>query len=63
MRLADVLYRVMTRQPDDALTQRLQLTEALTWPVIPERITFSGGVSEYVYGRETRPLGDIAREL
>lgn len=62
-RLADVLYRVMTRQPDDALTQRLQLTEALTWPVIPERITFSGGVSEYVYGRETRPLGDIAREL
>lgn len=62
-RLADVLSRVITRQPDDALTQRLQLTECLSWPVIPERITFSGGVSEYVYGRETRALGDIALDL
>lgn len=62
-RLADVLHRVITRQLDDPLTQRLQLTEALSWPVTPERITFSGGVSEYVYGRETRALGDIALDL
>lgn len=62
-RLADVLRRVLTRQSDDDLTKRLQLTEALRWPVAAERITFSGGVSEYVYGRETRALGDLARDL
>ena len=29
--------------------------------VKPAAITFSGGVSEYIYGRETRDFGDIAR--
>jgi ethanolamine utilization protein EutA len=31
--------------------------------VQPQGITFSGGVSEYIYGRESRDYGDIARAL
>jgi ethanolamine utilization protein EutA len=43
-----------------ALGERLLLTEPLALVVKPGAITFSGGVSEYIHGRETRQFGDIA---
>jgi ethanolamine utilization protein EutA len=43
-----------------ALGEKLALTEPLSLAVLPDAITFSGGVSEYLYGRETRQFGDIA---
>ncbi|HEX7403560.1 MAG TPA: ethanolamine ammonia-lyase reactivating factor EutA, partial [Usitatibacter sp.] len=45
------------------LGERLALTEPLAPATVPDAITFSGGVSEYIYGRETRQFGDIARLL
>jgi ethanolamine utilization protein EutA len=41
----------------------LALTEPLARPVTPVAITFSGGVSEYLLGHETREYGDIAAML
>jgi ethanolamine utilization protein EutA len=43
-----------------ALGEGLLLTEPLALTVKPDAITFSGGVSEYIHGRETRQFGDIA---
>jgi ethanolamine utilization protein EutA len=45
------------------LAQTLLLTDALTMNDAPDLITFSGGVSEYLFGRETKGYGDIAKPL
>jgi ethanolamine utilization protein EutA len=44
----------------DALGLSLELTEPLARTVTPAFVTFSGGVSEYIFGRETANHGDIA---
>jgi ethanolamine utilization protein EutA len=49
--------------PPDAIGAKLLLTEPLARTVAPAAITFSGGVSEYLFGYEEREFGDIAREL
>src|SRR5919107_3684558 len=41
----------------------LQLTEELPRTVAPTLITFSGGVSEYIFSHEDREYGDIAKLL
>ncbi len=46
--------------PED---QDLLLTEPLHLTVVPRALTFSGGVSEYVYGREIADYGDLGRAL
>jgi ethanolamine utilization protein EutA len=45
------------------LAKALMLTEPLPAGVRAATLVFSGGVAEYVYGRETREFGDIARVL
>jgi len=62
-RLAAVLVAMISRASSDPLTEQLLLTEPLLWPVIPEEMSFSGGVSEFIYGRQTEPLGDLAFDL
>lgn len=57
-----VVDQISGAQLDD-LGRQLQLTEALDRTVTPEYISFSGGVSEYVFGHESADHGDIAREL
>ena len=49
--------------PLDALGRALELTEPLARTAKPEFITFSGGVAEYIFGRETADHGDIAELL
>ena len=61
--LADVALRLIGRRPVDGWAERLRLTEALPGSVVPEVITFSGGVAEYIYGRESVTFGDIAQPL
>jgi ethanolamine utilization protein EutA len=62
-RLAAVAADYILDAPRDALGKALLLTEDLARPVKPAAITFSGGVSEYVFGYEERDYGDIARLL
>ncbi|WP_455274979.1 ethanolamine ammonia-lyase reactivating factor EutA [Rhizobium herbae] len=47
----------------DDMGKRLLLTEPLERSVEPSYITFSGGVSEYIFGYEKKDHGDIARPL
>lgn len=62
-RMVEVLVAFANREPDDALCKALLLTETL--PKTPEinGITFSGGVSEFIYGREEEDRGDLGKSL
>lgn len=62
-RLAVVLASVIANKQHDDLANSLLLTKQIEWSVSPQAISFSGGVSEYIYGRETKTLGDIAQDL
>lgn len=62
-RMADYVFQAMGGIPlDDAATGLLRL-EPLRKPEIPDIVTFSGGVSEYVYGRESGSFGDLGPML
>jgi ethanolamine utilization protein EutA len=65
-RMTDQILAMMKRRPPDALGSELLVTEP--WPAlltdIPiDAVTFSGGVSEYIYGRETARFGDFGSYL
>ncbi len=49
--------------PLDELGVALQLTDPLRRAVVPVALTFSGGVSEYIFSHEDRQFGDIALPL
>jgi ethanolamine utilization protein EutA len=64
--MADILVAMVGRGTPDALASRLLVTDG--WPkahagVKLDAITFSGGVAEYIYGRETRRFGDLGPDL
>ena len=62
-RLVDVAVDFIKSGATDKLGMALQLTEALDRPVEPEFLTFSGGVSEYLFHGEKKEFGDIAPQL
>src|SRR5262245_52751810 len=62
-RLAMMAADHIVGAPSDALGRALLLTAPLPRTSTPEAITFSGGVSEYIFGYESRDYGDIARLL
>jgi len=43
--------------------RELLLTTPLATDITPHLVTFTGGVSEYIYGRESMVFGDIAKPL
>jgi ethanolamine utilization protein EutA len=61
--LADAAIAFIRGDAPGGLAAQLLLTEALPATPRAETIVFSGGVSEYIYGRESRDYGDIARAL
>jgi ethanolamine utilization protein EutA len=62
-RLADAAIAFIRGDAPTALGAKLLLTERLGESPAPQAIAFSGGVSEYIYGREARDFGDVARAL
>ena len=62
-RLARVAVDYVLGAPLDKLGTALQLTELLPRPVVPGAFSLSGGVSEYIFGREDKDYGDIAQML
>lgn len=62
-RLATLVVDRIVGAPLDALGRALELTAPLVRSVEPAYITFSGGVAEYLYGRESADHGDIAQLL
>ena len=61
--MADALVAALTQHPAPAEVQGLWLTEPLGALGGLSGAMFSGGVSEYVYGREERDFGDLGRRL
>jgi len=62
-RLARVVVDEVLDAPADALVTALELTRRLDHSASPSYLTFSGGVSEYIFGQEVDEYGDIAPEL
>jgi ethanolamine utilization protein EutA len=62
-RLATLAVDQIVGEPLDELGRALELTSALERPARPEFISFSGGVAEYIFSRETADHGDIAKLL
>ncbi len=61
--LSEVVIGLIQGQPVSGLTKELLLTEPLPPAPAPHLVTFSGGVAEYLFGREPTTYGDIARPL
>jgi ethanolamine utilization protein EutA len=61
--MADALVAVLGAQPLPEAIERLYLTDPLADFGPIGGVMFSGGVGEYVYGRETRDFGDMGRLL
>lgn len=61
--LAMIVRQQILGEPLDELGLALQLTEPLLRTKAPSFVTFSGGVSEYIFGHETADHGDIAQLL
>jgi ethanolamine utilization protein EutA len=62
-RLAECIFELANRQKLSPLAQELMLTPELTIDLPVDLVTFSGGVSEYIYEREDTDYGDLALSL
>jgi len=63
-RMTDVLIAYANREVDnDPLCEILRLTDHLPKEKNIDAITFSGGVSEFIYGREENDRGDLGKSL
>ena len=61
--MVDVLIPAVMQQDPEGLTKDLMVTDGLPKTPVPDLVTFSGGVSEFIYGRETGDHNDIGRQL
>jgi ethanolamine utilization protein EutA len=61
--MADLLVAALTRRPLPHAIEHLYLTDPIVDFGRIDGVMFSGGVGEYVYGREQRDFGDIGRRL
>jgi ethanolamine utilization protein EutA len=62
-RMAERLFEAMSRPTLSRETAALLRLEPLSNARAPDAVTFSGGVSEYIYGREARAFGDLGPRL
>jgi ethanolamine utilization protein EutA len=62
-RMADCLFDAMQSPSLSKMTATLLRLDPLRNERKPEVLTFSGGVSEYIYGREERTFGDLGAAL
>ena len=62
-RMADRLFEAMAATPMHADTHTLLRLEPLSDQRKPAVLTFSGGVSEFIYGEETGAFGDLGSML
>lgn len=61
--MADRLFEVLSLRPLTAETRALLRLPPLAYRGRIDAITFSGGVSEYIYGRESANFGDLGALL
>jgi ethanolamine utilization protein EutA len=61
--MADLLVAALTQHPVPHAVEHLYLTDPIAEFGRIDGVMFSGGVGEYVYGREDRDFGDMGRRL
>jgi ethanolamine utilization protein EutA (predicted chaperonin) len=61
--MADALVAAIHQRPLPHAIEHLYLTEAFAELGTIDGVMFSGGVGEYIYGREQRDFGDMGRRL
>jgi ethanolamine utilization protein EutA len=61
--MADRLFELMSQSAPGAEASALLRLEPLRNERKPDAVTFSGGVSEYIYGRESKAFGDLGAAL
>jgi ethanolamine utilization protein EutA (predicted chaperonin) len=61
--MADLLVAALTQRPVPHAIEHLYLTDPIADLGRIDGVMFSGGVGEYVYGREDRDFGDLGRRL
>jgi ethanolamine utilization protein EutA len=61
--MADAIIQAARERPISPTVARLHLTEPLAACGDIDGVMFSGGVAEFVYGREARDFGDMGRLL
>jgi ethanolamine utilization protein EutA len=61
--MADLLVAALTQRPLPHAVEHLYLTDPIGELGRVDGVMFSGGVGEYVYGREQRDFGDMGRRL
>ncbi|MFQ6016966.1 MAG: ethanolamine ammonia-lyase reactivating factor EutA [Kiloniellaceae bacterium] len=61
--MADIVMAMTRQEPPAGMARNLLLTEPLPMTPKPDAITFSGGVAEYLFGRETQGYGDLGPAL
>jgi ethanolamine utilization protein EutA len=61
--MADLLVAALTQRPLPHAVEHLYLTDPIGELGRIDGVMFSGGVGEYVYGREQRDFGDMGRRL
>jgi ethanolamine utilization protein EutA len=61
--MADLLLAALTQRPVPHAIEHLYLTDPIADLGRIDGVMFSGGVGEYVYGREDRDFGDMGRRL
>jgi len=61
--LAEIVVAIIAQEGPGQLARDLMLTEPLAQAAAPHLLTFTGGVSEYIFGRESSNFGDIAQPL
>src|SRR5215471_5200681 len=61
--MADEFVAALMQRPMSSAVSHLYLTDPILDFGRIDGIMFSGGVGEYVYGRETRDFGDLGRRL
>jgi ethanolamine utilization protein EutA len=61
--MADLLVAALTQRPVPHAVEHLYLTDPIAELGQIDGVMFSGGVGEYVYGREARDFGDLGRRL
>ena len=61
--MADALVAAVTAERPPHDVEHLDLTDRIAELGRIDGLMFSGGVAEYVYGRETRDFGDMGRRL
>ncbi len=61
--LAEALIEVLIGPPTSTIAEMLLMTEPMHFISKIDEITFSGGVAEYIYGKEERDFMDLGKYL